>query len=428
MATQTLRRYPLDSMLAIEKRLTPEVRTALETELRLTGTMHMIQTELQALLEQQTNQKADGGGQHGHGHGHGGGGGFGGRHGGGGYANGGGGRHRHPRGHGHNGGQGGGGGMQRHHPMRQQHTHGHGRRGDRQQGAHGGHGGGHGFERRGGGDDRGRDDRHHRDDRRRHHDDDMGRARQSAPPSDDADAHARDGPRGGTDSNGGQWGRARRPTHGTKGDSAFQKEFRLILNSLIETNQDDICKRVGALCRKHLLDDAQDDEAREATVAFVAGAVVQAAQLQALYSPHYVAVVQYLCTKVFVDAHRDTYGAPLEAAIRTHSYERELENLSKPQAKGYAKFVTHLHLAGMADREALEAWAQRVIAAATGAFEPVASELLVWFGLELAKYNEVAKAKWEAYVTEHVGPLWADDGPLGMRARIRLMDVRDAFG
>ena len=69
MATQTLRRYPLDSMLAIEKRLTPEVRTALETELRLTGTMHMIQTELQSLLEQQTNQKAYGGGQHGHGHG-----------------------------------------------------------------------------------------------------------------------------------------------------------------------------------------------------------------------------------------------------------------------------------------------------------------------------------------------------------------------
>ena len=409
MATQTLRRYPLDSMLAIEKRLTPEVRTALETELRLTGTMHMIQTELQSLLEQQTNQKADGGG-----------GGFGGRHGGGGYGHGGGnGRHRHPRGH------NGGGGMQRHHPMRQQHTHGHGRRGDRQQG----HGGG--FERRGGGEERRRDDRG-RDDRRHHHDDDMGRARHSAPAGNrDANGHdARDSLRGGAgaDSGGGQWGRARRPTHGTKGDSAFQKEFRLILNSLIETNQDDICKRLGALCRKHLLDDALDDETREATVAFMANALVQAAQLQALYSPHYVAVVHYLCTKVFVDAHKDTYGAPLEAAIRTHSYERELEGLSKPQAKGYAKFVTHLHLAGIADREALEAWAQRVIAAATGAFEPVASELLVWFGLELAKFNEVAKAKWEAYVTEHVGPLWADNGPLGMRARIRLMDVRDAFG
>ena len=420
MATQTLRRYPLDSMLAIEKRLAPEVRTALETELRLTGTMHMIQTELQSLLEQQTNQKADGGGQHGHG-----GGGFGGRHGGGyGHGGNGNGRHRHPRGHHNNGGQGGGG-MQRHHPMRQQHTHGHGRRGDRQQGHDGG------FERRGGGEERRRDDRG-RDDRRHHHDDDMGRARHSAPTDNrDADGHgARDGLRGGAagDSGGGQWGRARRPTHGTKGDSAFQKEFRLILNSLIETNQEDICKRLGALCRKHLLDDAQDDETREATVTFMANALVQAAQLQALYSPHYVAVVLYLCTKVFVDAHTDTYGAPLEAAIRTHSYERELENLSKPQAKGYAKFVTHLHLAGMADREALEAWAQRVIAAATGAFEPVASELLVWFGLELAKYNEVAKAKWEAYVTEHVGPLWADDGPLGMRARIRLMDVRDAFG
>lgn len=411
MATQTLRRYPLDSMLAIEKRLTPEVRTALETELRLTGTMHMIQTELQSLLEQQTNQKADGGGQHGHGHG---GGGFGGRQGGGGYGHGGGnGRHRHPR------GNNGGGGMQRHHPMRQQHTHGHGRRGDRQQG----HGGSGGFERRGGGEERRRDDRGRDDRRHHHHDDDMGRARHSAPAGNrDADGH------GVRDSGGGQWGRARRPTHGTKGDSAFQKEFRLILNSLIETNQDDICKRLGALCRKHLLDDALDDETREATVTFMANALVQAAQLQALYSPHYVAVVHYLCTKVFVDAHKDTYGAPLEAAIRTHSYERELEGLSKPQAKGYAKFVTHLHLAGIADREALEAWAQRVIAAAMGAFEPVASELLVWFGLELAKFNEVAKAKWEAYVTEHVGPLWADNGPLGMRARIRLMDVRDAFG
>ena len=385
MATHTLRRYTLDSMLAIEKRLTPEVRTALETELRLTGTMHMIQTELQSLLEQQMNQKVDGGGG-------------GGRHGGGGYSQGGNGRHRQQRGH--NGGNGGG--MQRHHPMRN-----HGRRGDRQ---HGGHGG---FERHGGSDDR------------RNHDG-MSRARQSTPTNRSADGPTRG--TGAADDGAGQWGRARRPTHGTKGDSAFQKEFRLILNSLIETNQDDICKRLGALCQKRLLDDAQNDETRETTVTFMANALVQAAQLQALYSSHYVAVVHYLCSKVFVDAHRDTYGTPLEAAIRTHSYERELEGLSKPQAKGYAKFVTHLHLAGISDREALEAWAQRVIAAAKGDFEQVASELLVWFGLELAKYNEVAKAKWEAYVTEHVGPLWADDGPLGMRARIRLMDVRDAFG
>lgn len=307
--------------------------------------------------------------------------------------------------------------MQRHHPMRNPHTH--GRRGDRQ-GAHppqGGHGGG--FERRGGGDDRGRNVRGR---------DDMGRSRQSTSTGGD-ELDARNAFRGSSDadSGGGQWGRACRPTHETKGDSPFQKEFRLILNSLIETNQDDICKRLGVLCRKHIVDDAQDDKTRETTVTFMANSLVQAAQLQALYSSHYVAVVHYLCTKVFVDAHKDTYGAPLEAAIRTHSYERELEGLSKPQAKGYAKFVTHLHLAGMADREALEAWAQRIIASATGAFEPVASELLVWFGLELAKYNEVAKAKWEAYVTEHVGPLWADDGPLGMRARIRLMDVRDAF-
>ena len=381
MATHTLRRYTLDAMLAMEKRLTPEVRTALETELRLTGTMHMIQTELQSLLEQQMNQKVDGGGRHGGG-------------GGAGYAHGGNGRHRQQRGH-------NGGGMQRHHPMRN-----HGRRSDR---PHGGHGG---SERHGSGDDR-RDY------------DGMNRARQSAPTNRSADGPTRG--TGPADDGAGHWGRTRRPTHGTKGDSAFQKEFRLILNSLIETNQDDICKRLGALCRKHLLDDAQDDETRKATVTFMANALVQAAQLQALYSPHYVSVVRYLCTKVFVDAHTDTYGAPLEAAIRTHSYERELEGLSKPQAKGYAKFVTHLHLAGIADREALEAWAQRVIAAATGAFEQVASELLVWFGLELAKYNEVAKAKWEAYVTEHVGPLWADDGPLGMRARIRLMDVRDAF-
>ena len=57
MATQTLRRYPLDSMLAIEKRLTPEVRTALETELRLTGTMHMIQTELQRQQKQLVRSK-----------------------------------------------------------------------------------------------------------------------------------------------------------------------------------------------------------------------------------------------------------------------------------------------------------------------------------------------------------------------------------
>ena len=400
-------------MLAIEKRLTSDVRTALETELRLTGTMHMIQTELQNLYEQNMRQKADGG-LHGHGNG-----GLGGRHGdgeGGGCAHGGG-RQRHQRGF-----NSGGGGMQRQHPMRNQHAH--SRRGVRQQGGmrSGLSDYGTGFERRGTGEDRSRS----RNERRNNSSyDDIDHARQLAPTIGLDNDHTRIAPRSSVD--GMNWSRTRRPTHGTKGDSFFQKEFRLILNSLIETNQDDIFKRIGILCRKHLLEDAQDNEAREATVEFVASALIQAAQLQALYSSQYVAIVHYLCTKVFVDEHKETYGIPLEMAIRTHCYEREIDNLSKLQAKGYAKFVTHLYLAGIADHKALESWAQRIICAAKGPFEQIASELLVWFCLELATFNEATKTNWKAFVTEHVGPLWADDGPLGMRARIRLLDVRDTF-
>ena len=159
-------------------------------------------------------------------------------------------------------------------------------------------------------------------------------------------------------------------------------------------------------------------------VAFLADALVSGALMQALYSEHYAAIVTHMVRTVFAE-HVDTWATPLRETVVARSIERDLGTLSKPQTKGYAKFVTHLHLEGFVERPLLEAWCVRAVES-LATHEAIASEVLVWWAKTLSQ-TKVVRDTWKPYVREHIGPLWADDSALGMRARIRLMDVRDVY-
>lgn len=348
MTTQTIRRYPLDAMLTIEKRLTPAKFTELDGQLQMTGTMHMIQTELRSLMEQTSQQKRE---------------------------------HTH---------QGRDNGEHRDSHIRSRHrsyyrkngTNGHIQRGYRQ------------------------NSRRHRN----HHNDSLDcesdvSSRQTNAAEDKS------------------WERIKRPIHSIKGDTDFQKSFRLILNSLIETNREDIFKRMDSLCQKHEI--TCDTKLNDVDIqTFMSTTIIEAACVQPLYASHYADIVQHMASSILKDSRKT-----LETNICKLSYKVKVNDIAKVQAKGFAKFITHLYLAGIGTRKDLEYWANRVIDMAKTndkMVESVACELLVWFGLELAQNDDV-KTDWLEFVTTQIGPLWADGGPLSIRSQIRLMDVRDAF-
>lgn len=350
MTTQTIRRYPLDAMLTIEKRLTPTTFTELDGRLQMTGTIHMIQTELRSLMDKSSQQKRE-----------------------------------HPH-------QGRDNSEHRDsHMIRSRHrsyyrhkgTNGHIQKGYRQ------------------------NSRRHRN----HYHNDSTVFEQDA-----SSRHTN-----ATEDT--SWERVKRPVHSIKGDTDFQKSFRLILNSLIETNREDIFKRMDALCQKHEI--TCDTKLNDMNIqTFMSTTIIEAACVQPLYASNYADIVQHMTSSILKDSHKT-----LETNICDLSYKVKVNDIKKVQAKGFAKFITHLYLAGIGTREDLEYWANRVIAMAKTKdklVESVACELLVWFGLELAQKDDV-KTDWLEFVTTQIGPMWANGGPLSIRSQIRLMDVRDAF-
>lgn len=351
MTTQTIRRYPLDAMMTIEKRLTPGKISEFDSRLQMTGTMHMIQTELKSLMEQSNQQKRE---HHHHGHDN-----F---------------EQRESQSN-----------RSRHRSYnRNKCTNGQNHRGHSQ---------------------------HSR--RHRNHNDFTDFDKQSNSGFLSRDKTNEDK----------SWERIKRPMHCIKGDTDFQKSFRLILNSLIETNREDICKRIDMLCQTHgITSETKLDEIDVQT--FMSTTIIEAACMQPLYSSHYADIVKHITSSIFKESHKT-----FEIHICELSYKVKVNDIAKNQAKGFAKFITNLYLTGIGRRQDLEYWANQVIDMTTSTdkmIESVACELLVWFGLELSQNDDV-KSEWLEFVTTKIGPLWSDDGPLSLRSQIRLMDVRDAF-
>ena len=350
MTTQTIRRYPLDAMLTIEKRLTPVKLSEFDSRLQMTGTMHMIQTELKTLMEQSNQQKRE---HHGHDNS----------------------EHRDSSSN-----------RSRHRSYyRNKSTNGQNQRGHTQHSRRHGN----------------------------HNNNFMDYENQYESGVSSQDKMNEDK----------SWERIKRPIHCIKGDTDFQKSFRLILNSLIGTNREDIIKRIDVLCQKHgITCETKVDEMNVQT--FMSTTIIEAACMQPLYSSHYADIVKHITSSIFKESHQT-----LETNICELSYKVKVNDITKARAKGFAKFITHLYIAGIGKRQDLEYWANQVINMATSKnkmIESVACELLVWFGLELSQNNDV-KSDWLEFVTKQIGPLWNEDGPLSLRSQIRLMDVRDAF-
>jgi len=208
----------------------------------------------------------------------------------------------------------------------------------------------------------------------------------------------------------------------------FQKKYNLILNSLIDSNTDEVCHRLTKLFlqQKVVTSIAKGalDEKAEQYATHVCQQLVDNASIQAIYSHVYVIVYKTFLQKVLDDGHEMLHTFIKDTLVKI-VLQTEPASVAKLSSKGFAKFVTHLYINNqMTEHDFcafLKTWMD---AMATN--ETIVCEVFVHTFLTLAE-NTSSKAKWTTYVGSTIQPLWKDGSTIGMRSRIRLWDIRDAY-
>lgn len=220
-----------------------------------------------------------------------------------------------------------------------------------------------------------------------------------------------------------------------------------MLNSLTDTNTEDIIARVRQLIECEVIPrmakdrkSAESDEASTAEasddksepyLAHLTKQLVSAASAQVLYSASYATVLKSLVTSGVLDT---ATCKDITQRVTDTILSVDVSTINKMNAKGYGCFVAHLHLEGLVERPALETYTDRWVGALRGVEgqphslenEMAVCELLVHICLTLSK-TSIVRDLWRSRMRNTVAPLWETDGVVGMRVKMRLWDVRDAF-
>jgi len=248
----------------------------------------------------------------------------------------------------------------------------------------------------------------------------------------------------------------------------FRKEFNIIMNSLTGKNTADIQVRLVALVSDALQEALEDSTTTphdtdsgvhsegcptadsqsptNALMEHISTLFVECASIQAIYSDAYATILKGLNQKVRwpeacgEKAHvrgdddggdsSSTKSRTLVGRVCQQVTGIEPGAISKLNAKGYARFATHLHRQDLLSRDMLEAyvlrWANMLASGACGDNLMAVCELLVQVCLTLAEVPAL-KLMWTTLIEDHIAPMWLDGSTVNMRAKIRLWDVRDAY-
>lgn len=229
----------------------------------------------------------------------------------------------------------------------------------------------------------------------------------------------------------------------------FRKEFNLLMNSITGKNTGDIKARLVALVSNALKDTRTERPPRDTTesdgapqpsseeafhtlLQHISSLFVECASIQAIYSGAYAAILKSVSEEVVWPPEvQASDGGGLVARVCAQVSSLDIGAVSKLNAKGYARFATHLHRQDILSRDMLEnymlRWTSALSAGECGDNTMAVCELLVHICLTLAEVPTL-RVMWTDLVTTHVAPLWADGSTTNMRAKIRLWDVRDAYG
>jgi hypothetical protein len=208
----------------------------------------------------------------------------------------------------------------------------------------------------------------------------------------------------------------------------FQKKYNLILNSLIDSNADEVCHRLSRLFLQQKavasIANGSLDEKTEQYATHVCQQLVDNASGQSIYSQVYVVLYKAFLQKVVDDGHETLYAFIKDTLVKI-IMETEPVDVSKLSSKGLAKFIAYLYINNQMTESdfstLLKTWMDAI---ATN--EAIICEVFVHTFITLAE-NAIYKTKWTPYVKSMIQPLWEDGSKIGMRSRIRLWDIRDLY-
>ena len=204
----------------------------------------------------------------------------------------------------------------------------------------------------------------------------------------------------------------------------FQKKSNLILNSLIDSNVKDVSDRLIRLTKQQteLLELNQDTIAKYGN--HISSQIVENATMQSIYSQAYVNVVKD-CVASMQESQYAELGKWIQERISTLVLHVESTHITKLSAKGNAKMTTYLYIENLISRVQFDAYIQQWLNRLSENEQHIC-ELLVHVFLTLSEYATHTN-EWLSFVKNTIQPLWEEGSSVGMRSRIRLWDIRDAY-
>ena len=209
----------------------------------------------------------------------------------------------------------------------------------------------------------------------------------------------------------------------------FQKKCNLILNSLIDTNADDVCQRLFTLFTRQnvireILNKTTMDDIAKQYANHICQQIVDNASIQAIYSSVYVDVYKAFHTKLANEKHTVIHTYLQNQLLQIIS-DVDIETVSKMNGKGLAKLTTYLYLSQQTTRDWFLTCVRKWLSCLSKN-ETNICEVVVHVFLTIAE-STAHKNEWEPFVQSTIQPLWEEGSSLGMRSRIRLWDIRDIY-
>lgn len=204
----------------------------------------------------------------------------------------------------------------------------------------------------------------------------------------------------------------------------FQKKSNLILNSLIDSNVLDVGERLIRLIKQQSEILKSNQEIVDTYGSHICSQIVGNATMQPIYSQAYVTVVK-LCVEAMQESPYVEMGKWIKKNVAHMVLHVEPTHITKLSARGNAKLATYLYIEKCISRIQFDEYIQKWLNCVAENEQHIC-ELIVHLFLTLSEYA-THKKEWLPFVKDMIQPLWENDSSVGMRARIRLWDIRDAY-
>ena len=197
----------------------------------------------------------------------------------------------------------------------------------------------------------------------------------------------------------------------------IKKKINLILNSVIDTNTDNVCKKIIKMF------EGVKTEDKDEIILHLTDNILNNAIMQSLYSSSYVKII-----KTLSDSISKEITANIVTKCNNCSSELEANNLSKQACKGYGGLYTYLYIEKLITFTQLRKYFTEIVRilkdTLTTTVQDGCCEIIV-NSFKIILESGLNNSSWKTFVKKYIIPLIEDDSKISMRVKIRLMDIKD---